>query len=99
MKKLKTKFNALINNTKFEHFIVFMVVFLVFIPISGEFSRELKDNNLNLLLSVIGASLAYAVFFISYKGNFIDKKEEEIKIWQVPQILDTFSSSSYNESI
>ncbi len=80
MKKLIAKFNFLVDNSKFEYFVIFIIVFLIFATILKEFSFELTKGNSNLLLSVLGVALAYAVFFISYKESFIDNKEEKRKI-------------------
>lgn len=91
MKKLKDKLNYLVDNSKFEYFAVFIIVFLVFIAIAREFSAELTKSNSNLLLSVLGVALAYAVFFISYKENFIDNENEKIRIKNLIEGLFTSS--------
>jgi|GEM_PF-2234994 len=91
MKKLIGKFNFFIDNLKFEYLLVFIVVFLVFISMAREFSAELTKGNSNLLLSVLGVALAYAVFFISYKENFINNENEKRKIKNLIEGLFTSS--------
>jgi len=56
-----------------------------------EFSAELTKGNSNLLLSVLGVALAYAVFFISYKENFINNENEKRKIKNLIEGLFTSS--------
>lgn len=80
MGKVINKLNSIVDKSKFEYFFILIIVVAIFITIYKEFSVELNKGNSALLLSVLGTSIAYAVFFISYQENFIENKEEKRSI-------------------
>jgi len=80
MGKVINKLNSLVDKSKFEYFFILIIVVAIFITIYKEFSVEITKGNPTFLLSVLGASIAYAVFFISYQENFIENKEEKRSI-------------------
>lgn len=80
MENFKKKFDNFINNQKLEYLVIFTIVCVVFVMLLNVFSDGLKRSDSNLLLSVLGVSIASAVFFISYQDSFINNGKEKRKI-------------------
>ena len=92
MGKLKVIKNKICNFFSIENLTTWLIAALINIPIAKSFTFQLNKDNLVLYLAIIGASLAYASFFLSYLKKFDIGANNELKI---KTLIDVLISSSF----